>query len=483
MPEGRSEDDDPSFYFGLTLVDAIHREFPELPIFILSSKPRHEVSLEFSRRGALGFVDRSAMDGPKLLEQALWNHGLLQDADEEVVGRSLPLLLALREARRAAGHRENVLIRGERGSGKELVARFLSRCAAALPDQARINGVRSETRPPLVTVNSAVFTPNLFSSELFGIEPRTASGVDGKIGLIEIADGGDLFLDEIADMPPEVQASMLRVLQDRQIMRVGGRKPKPVDVRFLSATNADVDDPESGLRADLLDRLRIGGTVWVPPLRDRKDDIPMLVEKFVREAEAMRPGVRRRDLSPDAMDALVDQDWPGNIRELKSVVFEAVNRHPDVEHLVPEHLREERQKAKGGKRKTTAESPTGSIDHEIGGLFEVIDGCEFPVSEVGKWAGRLNRLQRAHALLVARYLQSALEATKRRTPGNPDGMVQIHPAAKLATGNPSLTASKAADLFKRLLGPLRDELDGDLRVAYETSIRLRPRNAKISESG
>lgn len=112
MPEGRPGDDDPRQYFGLTLLDIIYREFPELPVFILSSKPRSEVSLEFSRRGALGFIDRSALDGPELLQQALWHHGLLPDTSGNVVGRSLPILLALREARRSGGHRENVLIRG-----------------------------------------------------------------------------------------------------------------------------------------------------------------------------------------------------------------------------------------------------------------------------------------------------------------------------------------------------------------------------------
>lgn len=472
MPEGQPGDDDPHSYFGLGLLDAIHREFPELPIFILSSKQRGEVSLEFSRRGALGFIDRSALDGPELLEQALWNHGLLADPTGEIVGESLPLLLALREARRAASHGENVLIRGERGSGKELFARFVNR--ARLQSAKREPG--QETLP-LVTVNSAVFTPNLFASELFGIEPKTASGVDGKVGLIELAKRGDLFLDEIADMPREVQAAMLRVLQERKLTRVGGRKAIEVDVRFISATNADLDDDAERFRADLLDRLRIGGTIWLPPLRERKEDIPLLAEKFVREAEATRAGIQQRTIPPDALEMLWAHDWPGNIRELRSVIFDAVTRHPDVEHLVPQHLRI--GTSRKGRETASAERELPSKPNIHDGavqLIEILRRSEFDPADAAKWAGILPELQTEQARSVARLLGAAIAATKRRTPGHPEGEVLIHPAAKLATGDSKLTASKAADLFKRLLGPLQKELDGDLSEAYRISLRLRPKS-------
>ena len=270
----------------------------------------------------LGFIDRSALDGPELLEQALWNHGLLADPAGEIAGQSLPLLLALRESRRAAGHRENVLIRGERGTGKELLARYLHRCREP---QA---GKDAPTRR-LVTVNSGGLDPNVFASELFGIQPRTRTGVDGKLGLIEMAKGGDLFLDEIADLPAEVQAALLRVIQERQVTRVGGRESLELDVRFVSASNADLDAPESRLRPDLLDRLRGGGTIRVPALRERPGDIPLLTAKFVVEAEARYPGRRTRQVTPEAMERLLAHDWPGNVRELRGVILDAVSRHPD----------------------------------------------------------------------------------------------------------------------------------------------------------
>lgn len=472
MPEGRPEDDDPRTYFGLTLLDAIHREFPELPVFILSSKPREEVSLEFSRRGALGFIARDDLRGPELIEKALWQHGLLPDPAGEIVGHSLPVLLALREARRASRHRANLLIRGERGSGKELLASYVHR--ATLDSGGRKAG-------PFVAVNSAVLRTDLFSSELFGIEPKTASGVDGKIGLIEAADGGDLFLDEIADMPSEAQAAVLRVLQERQITPVGARQAKTVDVRFISATNADLEGDPRDFRPDLLDRLRLGGTLWLPPLRDRKTDICQLVEKFVRDAESQRSGALKRDVTPEALELLLAHDWPGNIRELRACLFDAVNRHPDVEHLVAGHLRIASQTKSGGvSAPVIASEPARLADSQadFSGLLETLAEIRFRQGDIARWSGRLADLQHTQAWVQARYLLAAIEATKRRTPEHPEGLIQIHPAVKLITVDKSMTASKAADIIKRLLGPLGDELEGDLREALAIAVRLRPKSPK-----
>jgi DNA-binding NtrC family response regulator len=467
MPDGRAADDDPAGYFGLTLLDALHREFPELPVMILSSKPRGDVSLEFSQRGALGFIARDDLRGPELLEEGLWQHGLLPDPLGEVVGNSLSVLLALREARRAARHGQNLLIRGERGTGKELLARYLHRAAGDAPKR------------PFVPVNSAIFTPSMFASELFGIEPKTATGVDAKIGLIETANGGDLFLDEIADMPAEVQAAFLRVLQERQITRVGARQPKPVDVRFLSATNAEIELEERGFRSDLLDRLRLGGSLWLPPLRERKTDIPLLVERFVREAEKNRPNTMRREITPEALDGLRNHDWPGNIRELRTCIFEAVNRHPDVEHLVPKHLRigagGESAERPQARPKAAARGQESADQVRLARVLVDLRACTFVSQEIGAWAGQLDELQQEHARLLARYLQAALDATKRRTPKVPHGQIQIHPAVKLITGDSTLTATKAADIVKRILGSLEEELEGGLLEAYRTAVRLRPK--------
>lgn len=480
MPEGRPGDDDPRSYFGLTLLDAIHRDFPELPVFIFSSKPREEVSLEFTRRGALGFIARDDMRGPQLLGEALWKHGLIPDPAGELVGCSLSLLLALREARRAASHEGNLLIRGERGTGKELLASYAHRVSAG-------EGVQR----PFVAVNSAVLRTELFASELFGIESRTASGVDGKVGLVETADGGDLFLDEIADMPPDVQAAVLRVLQDKQITRVGARQPRGVKVRFLSATNANLEHDPRGFRADLLDRLRIGGTLWLPPLRERMTDIPALVERFVCEAEALRPGALKREITHEALVRLSAHDWPGNVRELRTCLFDAVNRYPDVEHLVSAHLRLQEDTQPLVRAPDVVErieampslSLTSQEAIDLDAWLALQDCLRFEVGEISRWSGRLAELQHAQAWSQARYLLSALEVTKRRTPEHPEGKLQIHPAVRLITGDAGLTASRAADVIKRLLGPLQDELDGDLQDALTIALRLRPRSSRAASPG
>ena len=478
MPEGRAGDDDPRQYFGLILLDAIHRSFPELPVIILSSKPRDEVSLEFTRRGVLGFIARDDLHGPELLKEGLWNHGLMPDPEGMVIGHSLPMLLALREARRAAGLGQNVLIRGERGTGKELLAGYLHRVAS--------RGVKR----PFVAVNSAAFTSSLFAAELFGIEPRTATNVEGKIGLIESADGGDLFLDEIADMPPEVQAAVLRVLQERQLTCVGGRKPKWVDVRFLSATNADLDNPSLGFRPDLLDRLRLGGSLSLPPLRDRRADIPLLAESFLRSAEAQRPGAIHHEITVEAMEVLLQHDWPGNVRELRVAIFDAFGRHRDVEYLVPGHLRLKR--VTGGVNPApkpddanVAFADTAIHVSSLDELSHFQASMRFDYRDVRSWAGRLEALRRDHARLLARYLLAAIEVTKQRTPDCPEGVVRIHPAVKIITGDSRMTASKAADVVKQLLAPLEAELEGHLREAYATAVRLRPRagRAKSTQSG
>ena len=209
-----------------------------------------------------------------------------------------------------------VLIRGESGTGKELVARALH------ADGPRADG-------PFVAVNCAAFTESLLESELFGHEKGAFTGAVARhAGAFERAQGGTLFLDEIGDAPPPVQVKLLRVLEDREIVRVGGQVAFKVDVRLVSATNRDLDArvAAGAFRQDLLYRLQVVGLA-LPPLRERREDIRPLAERFIAQAQADH-GRRIREVEPDWYARLEAYDWPGNIRELRNTVEAAVVTAP-----------------------------------------------------------------------------------------------------------------------------------------------------------
>ncbi|MCG0239487.1 MAG: sigma-54-dependent Fis family transcriptional regulator [Firmicutes bacterium] len=225
---------------------------------------------------------------------------------DSFVGRSPGILQLKEQARKVAATDLTVLILGETGTGKELLAHAIH---AASP---RCHG-------PFVAVNCAAIPESLLESELFGYEPGAFTGASpkGKRGKFQLASGGTLFLDEIGDMPLGMQAALLRVLQDRQVVRVGGSRPIPVDVRIIAATNKDLHQAvaEGTFRRDLLYRLDVL-TLRIPPLRERPEDVPLLVEHFARRLGNGKP-VR---FSPAVLAALQRYDWPGNVRELENTV-------------------------------------------------------------------------------------------------------------------------------------------------------------------
>lgn len=489
MPEGRSADDDPRKYFGMRILEHLHAEFPELPVIILSSKQREEVSQSFTVHGALGFIPRTDSASPDKLRDYLWRHGLTPDATGQIVGHSRALLSALRAARRAASDRRNVLIRGERGAGKELLAAYMNRSAAS----------EKQTRP-LVTVDSGTLTPPLFASELFGHVKGAYTGADReRQGRVLQADGGDLFLDEIGNMPPDVQTGLLRVLETHLVVPLGASSGREVDVRFIAATNEDIELKAAvggGFRADLLDRLREGGTIVLPPLRERREDIPLLAEQFVQQAEAARSGALKRKIAPKAMDKLLAYDWPGNVRELRNCILKAVNDHPDVEHLVPGHLvfasdsapePEGRVPAQRPKAKGAATAAAGDL--YVADLVRLIDQTDVNAAEIPTWAGLWPELQRGYAGITLKLLRAALLATRRITPQSPEGEIKIHPAIKLLTGDSSITATKAADMVKRIFSSMSEAVrtqslkDPILKAAHDTAVRLRPKTAKSAGNG
>lgn len=225
---------------------------------------------------------------------------------EAIIGRS-PAVQRLRaQIVKVAPLEIPVLIRGESGTGKELVAHALHQLS---PRRDR----------SLVNVNAAALPSNLVESELFGYEPGAFTGADkkGRKGKFEQAEGGTIFLDEIGDMPPDIQAKLLRVLQDKIVERVGGDRPRPVDFRLVTASNKDLQSMvESGsFRLDLFYRIS-PIVIDLPPLRERLDDIPLLVDKFLKEI-AYRHARPVPEISAEALSELADRAWPGNIRQLQ----------------------------------------------------------------------------------------------------------------------------------------------------------------------
>jgi len=231
---------------------------------------------------------------------------------EEIVGSSHALQQVLAQVSKVAPTDTTVLILGETGTGKELIARAIHKRSA-------------RNSRAFIRVNCAAIPPSLIASELFGHEKGAFTGaVQQRIGRFEAADGGTIFLDEVGDLPAETQIALLRVLQEREIERVGSIKPIPTDVRVLAATNRDLEDAVAGgtFRKDLFYRLNIF-PIQIPSLHERADDIPLLVEYFI-ERYAKKAGKTIRSISKQTYNLFQSYEWPGNIRELQNVVERAV---------------------------------------------------------------------------------------------------------------------------------------------------------------
>jgi DNA-binding NtrC family response regulator len=257
-------------------------------------------------------------------------------------------------ARRAAASDASVLITGETGTGKEVIANLIHRRSA-------------RASRPFVKVNCAAFPETLLESELFGHERGAFTGAERrKEGRFELADGGTLFLDEIAEMSREAQVKLLRVLQEHQFTRLGGTRPVSVDVRIVAATNRDLERAvrEQVFREDLYYRLNVI-RLEVPPLRERREEIPLLVEQFLAEARR-RMGRGPEALSPAAMDLLYRHPWPGNVRELKNAI-ERCAVMCETATAGPEHLRLD-----GGRAEGTGLAPRAAPGDALSGRQRIL---------------------------------------------------------------------------------------------------------------
>ena len=307
---------------GLDLLSQLGAELTDVPAIIITGKGSEERAVAAIESGAFWYIEKP-LKGPVL--RALLDRALSKARDTrqlvvlqrqlreagrlgDLVGASKPMQDVMRIVEMAAPSSASVLITGETGSGKEIVARTLHKLSP------RAGG-------PFVAINCSAIPESLMESEIFGHERGAFTGAaERRIGCFELADGGTLLLDEIGEMPAPTQAKLLRVLEDRKVRRLGSKVETPVDVRVVAATNKDPEQAVSTgqLRQDLYFRLNVFH-IQLPPLREHKDDIPLLTEHILRDIN-IKHGKTVRGVGAEVMDIFMSHTWPGNIRELRNVL-------------------------------------------------------------------------------------------------------------------------------------------------------------------
>jgi two-component system nitrogen regulation response regulator NtrX len=304
---------------GIEVLKRIKEGFPEVIVVIMSGHGSIETAVKATKLGAYDYIEkpislekiiltvRHALHEKKLEMENLRLREKLKN-QLEIIGES-PGMRRLKEQIKTAGPTNSrVLISGENGTGKELVARAI-----------HSHSLRAEK--PFIEINCAAIPDTLIESELFGYEKGAFTGaVTAKKGRFELADGGTLFLDEIGDMSLTTQAKVLRVLQEQHFDRIGGTKTTEVDVRVIAASNKNLGDEikKGAFREDLYYRLNVI-PLHVPPLRERKEDIPLLIHHFLASI-SLEQGVKAKGITKEAIEVLMQYDWPGNVRELKNTI-------------------------------------------------------------------------------------------------------------------------------------------------------------------
>ncbi len=312
---------------GMQVLTAIKQINPEIDVVIITAYGTIETAVEAMKAGAIDYitkpvefeellilVDRVAERRTLIKENEILKHELREKGvtTDQIIYRSPKMDALINMAGRVASSRATILIQGESGTGKELMARLIHHLS---PRSAR----------PMLAVNCGALHENLLESELFGHEKGSFTGAAARrIGRFEEADGGTLFLDEIGELSSTVQVKLLRFLQEREFQRLGGNQTLHSDVRIISATNRDLEArvKEGAFREDLFYRLNVV-TMAMPPLRDRKEDVPPLSEHFLQKY-AQENGKTIKGISSEARDLLMKYDYPGNVRELENILERAV---------------------------------------------------------------------------------------------------------------------------------------------------------------
>jgi DNA-binding NtrC family response regulator len=330
---------------GLAALDELRKVAEDLPVLMITAFASVETAIAAMKRGALDYITkpfkndevlivvRNALERNRLVRENRLLRRTVQEQYQKfanIIGRNQRMRQVFDLIIQAAPSRSTILIQGESGTGKELVARAI-----------HANSPRADRA--FVTVNSGNLPPDLLESTLFGhVKGAFTGAVYPKKGLFDLADKGSIFFDEMGNIPLETQAKLLRAMQEREFMRLGGMETIKVDVRIIAATNVDLRRmvEDGRFREDLYYRLNVI-SIELPPLRDRKSDIPSLVQHFLQKygEENVRPGL---ELAPEALDLMMEYDWPGNVRELENVIERAVvlTNGPRIgTDLIPDHVR------------------------------------------------------------------------------------------------------------------------------------------------
>ncbi|MEW6429548.1 MAG: sigma-54 dependent transcriptional regulator [Thermodesulfobacteriota bacterium] len=329
---------------GMKILAHARRNFPDCEVIMITGYATLDSAVEAMKSGAYHYLAKPYKldEVRKVVREALEKIALKQENSRlrahlashretsGIVTANARMRQLLQTAARAAESDSNIVLAGESGTGKELFARF-------------IHNMSPRRDKPLLSINCGAFNEDLLTNELFGHEKGAFTGADSeKKGLIEMADGGTLFLDEVTEMSPTMQVKLLRAIQEKEILRLGATKPLKVDVRYVAATNRNLKEEaiEGNFRQDLYYRLNVVA-LTLPPLADRKDDIPLLIHHFLlKYAPLMKKNIR--GVSPAVLDILTAYDFPGNVRELENIIERGValstGETIDTEHL-PEDLR------------------------------------------------------------------------------------------------------------------------------------------------
>ena len=313
---------------GIEVLEAVKSQNPVTPVVLMTAYASAETAVEAMKKGAYDYISKpfkiedlqlivkNAIEKKALTDENQYLKSALNDkyGFENFIGSSSSMKNIFKLIEKVAGSNATILIGGESGTGKELVARAI-----------HYNGPRKNF--PFVSVNCGAVPETLLESELFGHEKGAFTSADAtKVGLMEFASKGSFFLDEVGETPQNIQVKLLRVLQEKEITRVGGNKSIPIDLRIIAASNLDLTKAVKNktFREDLYYRLNVI-PIELPPLRDRKEDLPLLVEHFIHKYnEERKDQIKIQGVDAEAMGLLESYSWPGNVRELENVIERAV---------------------------------------------------------------------------------------------------------------------------------------------------------------